>query len=213
MSAKAKLQLVRPRPPQELLASYRPEFMPAPELAIWANESFIAEDSIRCNPHHKHLRRAKIGYLWTNVKYIKGMKQVVGQAELGTPPPSLSRWAKAQWEWQNYQWFGFQPDFRVTLCAPYVEQVEALVFCAVFEHELYHCGQRVKNKFPMFRKSDGKPIFGLRRHDVEEFVGIMERYGVEAGAGDSKRFVEAANKIPTIGRAGVAALCGTCKAA
>nr|WP_271894430.1 putative metallopeptidase [Phyllobacterium sp. IY22] len=46
------------------------------------------------------------------------------------------------------------------------------------EHELYHAGQdRDSFGAPKFRKSTGLPVFILRGHDIEEFIGVVRRYG------------------------------------
>ncbi len=86
-------------------------------------------------------------------------------------------------------------------------QTGGLSWCAVSEHELYHCAQaRTKYGAPRFIK--GKPVFSIRGHDVEEFVGVVQRYGaVGTGVAD---LAAAAGRAPEIGRAGVAAVCGTC---
>ena len=55
---------------------------------------------------------------------------------------------------------------------------------------------------------DGRPSFAIRGHDVEEFVGVVARYGATA-AGVSE-MVEAASRGPTIALADIAGVCGTC---
>lgn len=50
------------------------------------------------------------------------------------------------------------------------------------------------------------PKLGIRGHDVEEFVGIVRRYG----AGDTAKFVAAAQRAPEVGHADIARACGTC---
>lgn len=81
-------------------------------------------------------------------------------------------------------------------------------FCALVEHELYHCGQE-RDAFgaPKFRQS-GLPAFTMRGHDVEEFVGVVRRYGADASG--VRDLVEAASHEPTIARASIAQACGTC---
>jgi hypothetical protein len=48
----------------------------------------------------------------------------------------------------------------------------------------------------------------MRGHDVEEFVGVVARYGAEATG--VAAIVDAAKAGPTIGRASIAGVCGTC---
>jgi hypothetical protein len=80
------------------------------------------------------------------------------------------------------------------------------------EHELYHCAQ-VLDLFgmPRFRRDDGKPIFAMRGHDAEEFVGVVRRYGVGVAAGGVAELVKAANEVPTVARAAIGLACGTCQ--
>jgi len=49
------------------------------------------------------------------------------------------------------------------------------------EHELYHIVQSV-DEFgaPKFNRDTGMPTLTLRGHDVEEFVGVVRRYGARA---------------------------------
>jgi hypothetical protein len=91
-------------------------------------------------------------------------------------------------------------------------QCDDASFCALVEHELYHCGQQ-RNEFggPKFN-SMGLPIFGINGHDVEEFVGIVRRYGVGAAAGQTLALVEAAQRGPEISKATITAACGSCRA-
>lgn len=206
-----KSVLHRPFPPQEVIKFGVPVFVPSSELDIWSQRAFIEPAAALVNPDHGHLNQAEIGWLWTNVPNTRKMNTVVGQAEMTLPPSSLGKWAKARWEAQLLTWFPDRElDFLITLYAPYAMDTDDLSFCSLIEHELYHCGQQV-DEFgsPKFRKN-GLPRFAMKGHDVEEFVGIARRYGTGASAGRSQEFVEAANRLPEIGQAKVAGVCGTC---
>ena len=63
---------------------------------------------------------------------------------------------------------------------------------------------------PKFRKSTGLPSFALVGHDVEEFVGVVRRYGADA-TGGVRALVDAANATPTVAAAAIDAACGNCK--
>ncbi len=162
------------------------------------------------NPDHEHLRMSTIGFLWTTVLAQRRMITIVGQAEMPLPPSSLGPWGRARFEAQINQWFPLGADFLITIYADYARDVDDASFCALIEHELYHCGQRA-DEFgnPKFRK-DGRPVYGLRGHDVEEFVGIVRRYGVGAAAGQTASLVRAAKIIPELRPATIAGACGTC---
>ena len=200
----------RPMPPADLLTlESAPAFIPAPEVWEWARASFIAQDGPLANPDHEHLASANIGFLWTNISNRRQMKGVVGMAE--APQPPRSAWgAEGVYLLTLVEWFGSVPDFRITLDAGYAAHCDDLSFCALVEHELYHCGQKLdKYGLPQFSK-EGMPKYGTRRHDAEEFVGIVRRYGMAGAAGGVKELVAAAARPAEIGVAKVAAACGNC---
>ncbi len=181
-------------------------FEPAIDLVDWARSSFIDETSDLINEDHAHLRFATIGALWTNVPNGRYGRRVVGQAEMGLPP--AGKWSRARVEMQLQQWFGDVPDFLLTFDAEYASTCSDAEFCALVEHELYHCGQdRDAFGAPKFRR-DGSPAFGLRGHDVEEFVGVVRRYGADAA--NVRALVDAANRPPEVSPARIGHVCGTC---
>lgn len=101
------------------------------------------------------------------------------------------------------------PDFIITIDGNFWKEASNPERFALIEHELYHCAQ-ARDEFgaPRFNQSSGKPIFEIIAHDVEEFVGVVQRYGAEAtGIQD---MVKAANKGPQIAKADIDGLCGTC---
>src|SRR5581483_3521203 len=109
----------RPQPPGSLLEIGGHErFVAAPKLAQWMRETFIEESGAACNEDHAHLLMARIGVLWTNVEYAKQQRPVAGQAEVARPPQNVNAWAKARWKQQVSEWFGFIPDFIITIHAP-----------------------------------------------------------------------------------------------
>ncbi len=203
--------LQRPRPPESLLTDIddlnRP-CVPAPDLAAWIRATFVDEDAPLFNEEHIHLQSATIGVLWCAVPLARHMLTVVGQAEI--PMARGNRWAKARHDQQLIEWFGAVPDFLLTFDPAYAAAAPDHVFCALVEHELYHCGQE-RDGFgaPKF-KQDGSPKFGIRGHDVEEFVGIVRRYGVGAAAGRTAELVEAAFQCAAIDDTAIARVCGTC---
>ncbi|MDF0543350.1 putative metallopeptidase [Sphingobium sp. H39-3-25] len=182
-------------------------FVPATELADWISETFLDEASPLFNPDHAHLRDARLGVLWTNCDNSRNMRSVIGQAEL-MPPMAMGKWQRARAIQQIEEWFDGMPDFLLTFSAPAAAGMDDASFCALVEHEMYHCSQKQdKYGMPAFGQ-DGLPSFCIRGHDIEEFVGVVARYGAEA-AGVSA-MVEAAQQAPLIGRASIAGICGTC---
>lgn len=199
--------MMRPMPPDEMLQPTPERFMPDETLREWIMDTFVAEDGPLANPDHFHLADAEIGVLWTNVDNSKNMRVVIGQAEL-MPPMAMGKWQRARAIAQTEEWFVALPDFLLTFSAPAAASMDDASFCALVEHELYHCAQsRDAYGMPKF-KQDGSPSFAIRGHDVEEFVGVVSRYGMI----DSQvaAMVEAANQRPTVALANIRGACGTC---
>lgn len=116
-------------------------------------------------------------------------------------------WQKGRQEQQFEDWFGRVPTFMITLDGSYCAQCSDAEWCALVEHELYHVAQAMDDfGAPRFGK-DGKPKLKIRGHDVEEFVGVVRRYGPSF---DVKRLVEAANAGPELRLGNIAHACGTC---
>jgi hypothetical protein len=185
-----------------------PTFEPAPELETWLRSTFIEEGAPLQNDDHFHLRLAQIGVLWTSIENFRGGRRVVGQAERGEPAV-IGKWARARAELQISQWFGGIPDFILTFDAGYAASCSDAQWCAMCEHELSHCGvERDMCGAPKFRKSTGLPAFALQSHDVEEFVGVVRRYG--AAAAGVQAMIDAAAEGPTIVAADIDFACGNC---
>lgn len=201
------MKIARPVPPQSLLSCDLPYIVlaPAHDLSAWTQKAILAEDGAIHNPDHAHLIDADIGFLWASSAFIKQGRTVIGQAE--QVMFRAGGWQKARQEQQMHEWFGRVPAFVVTLAADYCAQCSDAEFCALVEHELYHIAQAM-DEFgaPKFTK-DGLPKLMLRGHDVEEFVGVVDRYGPSAQV---QRMIEAAKSRPSVGIASIAHACGTC---
>ncbi len=100
------------------------------------------------------------------------------------------------------------PGFLITLDAAYCSQCSDTDFCSLVEHEMYHVAQELDQYgAPKFDRASGKPKLTIRGHDVEEFVGVVARYGA-TGAVDV--MVKAAKKGPSVAAGSVSSACGTC---
>lgn len=198
-------KLKRPYPPPSLLdPGAVDDFIPAPDVAEWAQDVFVDPASKLFNPDHSHLALASLGVLWTNVANERKQRPVVGQAELTKPKPMQGRWEKAARQVQLRNWFGDPlPEFLITLYAPYAAECDNAAWCALVEHEMYHCRL-------LGFTSKGIPMWTLVGHDVEEHVGIVARYGPGAAAGQTLALVEAARRKPLIARARIDGVCGNC---
>lgn len=200
----------RPRPPQSLLAiDASASFVPAPDLVEWISATFLEEGAPLENPEHAHLQMASIGALWTTTENARNDRSIVGQAELGQHIGGIGKWNRAKAEQQAREWFGEIPDFIITLFAPYAETCSDEAFLALCEHELYHCAQE-NDEFgmPRFKKSTGAPAFCMKAHDVEQFVGVVRRYGADAAG--VRAMIDAAAEGPTVAAADIGFACGNC---
>lgn len=179
--------------------------MPAPHLNAWAQNVILAESGPLHNPDHAHLIDADIGFLWASSAFTRRGRTVVGQAE--QVMIRAGGWQRVRQEQQLREWFGRVPQFLITLAADYCAQCSDAEFCALLEHELYHVGQET-DAFgaPKFTK-EGMPKLTLRGHDVEEFVGVVRRYGPSTQVA---KMIEAAKGAPQIGEINIARACGTC---
>lgn len=203
---------MRPRPPPELVDTLVAAFgfKPAPDLLEWVTATFIDPEGPLANPDHAHLAAASIGILWTGVANSRHGKRVIGQCEFKPPGGTMGKWARARAQAQIMEWFGTLPDFLLTFDAQYAAQCTDAQFCALVEHELYHCGQALDFEgLPKFSK-EGIPVFALRGHDVEEFIGVVRRYG--AVTEDVAALAEAAAAPPEIAAEQLLVTCGTCHA-
>jgi hypothetical protein len=201
----------RPIPTGDITAAVASiSFAPAPEMVEWVRATFIEDDGQLFNPDHLHLQSASIGMLWTNVSNSRKGRHIVGQCEEGKPSAMMGKWGKARAEQQIVDWFGTVPDFIITIDALYAMECSDAEFCALVEHELYHAAQE-RDEFgaPKFRKSTGLPAFTLRGHDIEEFVGVVRRYGADAS--HVRALADAANAGPEIANVRIAHACGACQ--
>jgi hypothetical protein len=208
MSTHEKRTIEKPIPPPETLG-WAPAFIPAPEVNEWVYEHIIRPTGVIHNPDHLHLQEAHIGFLWTNVENSSKGRRIIGQAE--QPAFRCGKWQKARQELQMEQWFGALPDFIITLDTTYCRLCTDTEFCALVEHELFHCAQAMDEfEQPRFNKDTGLPVFTMKGHDVEEFIGVVRRYGVGQPDGALAQMVQAANRGPEVARVDIAKACGTC---
>lgn len=204
------MNIARPHPPERLgkfddTGEFPKMLVPAPELGRWVEDTILADGGPLHNPDHAHLLEADLCFMWASSAFTKQGRTVVGQAE--QVMFRAGGWQKARQEQQMIEWFGRVPQFIITLAADYCEQASDAEFCGLVEHELYHVGHAL-DEFgaPKFTK-EGLPKLALRGHDIEEFVGVVRRYGASP---DVARMIEAAKQPPEVGNINIARACGTC---
>lgn len=203
----ARVSDTRPHPPDEVGDQELERFTPAPAFAAWIRETFVVDAGALSNPDHDHLDTARLGVLWTNVVQTRQMRAVLATAEI--PQTMGGAWKRGRAEQQLREWFGAVPDFLLTFSGPECRTLDDRSFCALVEHELYHCAQRIDREgAPMFDRDSGEPLYAIQGHDVEEFTAVVRRYGATSPA--LQELVAAANRAPLLGDAPIALACGTC---
>lgn len=203
----------RPRPPQELVDQLLGlTFKPAPEVGAWVREVLLERAGPLFNVDHQHLLDAEIGYLWASAGFRTKGRGVIGTAEDLSFAGMGNAWKRARADQQFVEWFGTVPRFLITLDGHYCSQCTDADFCALVEHELYHLWH-VEDEFqnPVYGR-DGQPKLGIRGHDVEEFVGVVRRYGIGDPDSTLARLVIAAASGPRVEGARISHACGTCLA-
>jgi len=201
--------LTRPQPPLALLDDPLPGYIADKSFWPWAVEHFVLSTSAAYNEDHAHLADAYVGFIWTTESNARRGRRILGQAE--EPVFRCGRWQKGRQEQQLTEWFGSIPDFLITLDANFCAECSDGEFMALVEHELYHCGQALDGYgYPKFSRDTGLPVYTLRGHDVEEFVGVVKRYGVGPADGKLAELVAAAQLTPLLDSVTVAHCCGNC---
>jgi len=149
----------------------------------------IAARLIDTMPEFAHLKdgQAQIRFLLDLQETISQGRQILGMVHI----PSVQGRLKRLFDWMLAKLFhGEQLDFLITLDdvwweAATEQQREILIF-----HELCHCIQKTdKEGEPRFTE-EGRPVFGLLGHDVEEFSATVRRYG--AYSPEIQEFIAAA---------------------
>ena len=195
----------RPQPSADLLDSFYLRLIPAPEVWEWLQAEILADTGSIHNEEHAHLIDADIRVMWASAAFTKKGRTVVGQAE--QVAFRAGGWQKARMEQQMRDWFGDVPAYIITLAADYCAQCSDADFCALVEHELYHIAQATDQYGAPKFTQEGLPKLEMRGHDVEEFVGVVRRYGASPQV---QELVDAANNPAEVGKMNISRACGTC---
>lgn len=210
-------QLRRPAPPA---VEQHVEFAAAPGLAAWARAAFLEEDGPFYVDEHAHLAEAWIAWAWAFVPGRTRGRSIIGETQLAAPRGST--WSRLRDAATIAGWWRAMPDAErgadsegpdllITLYAPWCTAADDGSFGALVDHELCHCGQALDGYgAPRINQTTGRPQYEIRGHDVEEFVGVVRRWGARA-LPDVERMAAAARKRPEFSAAQIAAGCGTCR--
>jgi len=207
---------ITPFPPTDFIDQADEEeairIVPASDLKNWVVANFLTLGGPLHNPDHDHIAEMlhdNEGFLasaWASTAYTRTKRMVLGQCE--KVMFQQGGWKKARQEQQMRDWFGFVPVYLITIDASFCEKANDNEFCALFEHELYHIGvERDSDGEIIYSDHTGLPKHYLAGHDVEEFIGVVKRWG----ANDSvKRLVEVAKNPPFVSDLDISKCCGNC---
>jgi hypothetical protein len=195
----------RPIPPAMYTDPLTARYAPAPEVLTWVRTEILTDGGQLHNADPAHLEYADIQFLWAPSGFAKAGRYVLGQCEEMTF--RCRPWQKGRQQQQMADWFSMVPQFLITLDAEYCLKCTDVEFCALADHKLYHIAQELDEfQQPVFNKY-GLPKLCMRGHDVEEFIGVVRRYG--AGE-DVQRLIDAAKGVPEVSKLNIARACGTC---
>lgn len=73
-----------------------------------------------------------------------------------------------------------QFDFVILLRRSFWQnpQVTELQRTALLDHELHHAARKYDSNGDPTEDERGRPVWRTRRHDIEEFAGVVQRYGM-----------------------------------
>jgi len=207
---------IRPFPPQELIDKAEEDeairLAPAPDLMNWVITNFLTIGGPLHNPDHDHIAELLhdneefLACAWASSACVAKKRMVLGQCEKVLF--NQGGWKKARQEQQMRDWFGYVPTYLITIDASYCDQATDRDFCALIEHELYHIGvERDQDGEPLYSDMTGLPKHYLAGHDVEEFVGVVKRWGADESV---KRLLEVAKQAPFVSDVNISKCCGTC---
>lgn len=116
---------------------------------------------------------ARFAFLLSVTEVVRSGKQVLGEVHL----PVVQGRLRTMFDWLVGMQFGFTPDFIVILDKAFWDAAEPIQREILVYHELRHCIHKTDRDGEPRWTEDGRPVFGLVGHDVEEFADTVRRYG------------------------------------
>ncbi|WP_151745124.1 putative metallopeptidase [Acinetobacter calcoaceticus] len=207
---------IRPFPPTDFIDQADEEeairIVPAPDLKNWVVANYLTLGGPLHNPDHDHIaemlhdNEGFLAFAWASTAYTRAKRMVLGQCE--KVMFQQGGWKKSRQEQQMRDWFGFVPIYLITIDASFCEKANDSEFCALLEHELYHIGvERDGDGEIIYSDHTGLPKHYLAGHDVEEFIGVVKRWGANENV---KRLIEVAKNPPFVSDLDISKCCGNC---
>jgi hypothetical protein len=148
----------------------------------------IAAELVATDPDHAHLRLGSVNILFL---FRRDPKFTQDKIELGSLSlPVFQGKTGALAKWLMIRSFGALPDFVMILDQTFWDQAPREQKVALVDHELTHAiVARNKNGEERFG-DDGRPVWAIKPHDLEEFDRIVAKHG--AWTPDISSFLSAA---------------------
>lgn len=128
----------------------------------WGKAMYVLLDSI-IDAHHQDLRKARIALAWcTSWKADVDGRQQIGKCKKAS---DLDRELAAF-------------DFIILISKSFWQGANDAQKTALIDHELCHAAVRHAKDGEPEEDERGRPIFRMRKHDLEEFACIVERHGL-----------------------------------
>ncbi|OTG83266.1 hypothetical protein B9T33_02320 [Acinetobacter sp. ANC 5054] len=210
------MEYFRPFPPTELIDQAEEEdairLAPAPDLKAWVKDNYLTMGGQLHNPDHDHIaelihdNEEFLAFAWASSAAMAKKRMVLGQCE--KVMFNQGGWKKARQEQQMRDWFGFVPQYLITIDAAFCEQTSDREFCRLIEHELYHIGvERDEDGEIIYSDMTGLPKHYLAGHDVEVFFGEIRQHGIDSSV---QRLLDITKNAPFVSETSIAACCGNC---
>lgn len=142
------MEQFRPFPPSNLMDQAEEEeailLAPAVELKEWVVKNWLTLGGELHNPDHDHIAELLhdneefLAFAWASSAAVAKKRMVLWQCE--KVMFNQGGWKQARQEQQIRDWFGFVPQYLITVDAAFCEQASDREFCRLIEHELYHIG-------------------------------------------------------------------------
>lgn len=138
------------------------ELIPPPVGREKTSEPYQVLAAVR-KEHHPHLDSCHILLYWRRgLKPDKGGHLLLGKAHVATD---------TERELQEH-------EFTITLNREAWDEFSPAQKAALIDHELSHCRVELNDAGEIVTDEKGRPVCRMKKHDLEEFRGVVERHGL-----------------------------------
>ncbi len=202
--------------PPESMKEYGSSFVRDERMESFVHTEFACRGGTFWDPEHAHLVDASMGVLWSNARHVVKGQEKAGQMELLPDPLAEPKtWSDARKrDWLAQMYGGDWPTFQMIISGVWAWRYDDREFLGLLDHELCHASiKRDEYGAPKFNDETGEPIWSIRGHDVEQFIGTVARWG--AASTGTAELVAASLVEPRFswvpGKTFLPAVCAACR--